>query len=311
MRNHPTLLLAAAVLALLAACGGGGTGSSGGAAPSRASIQSVGANSAVLPNDSTEAVSTALTAAQAVAAAGSASATVGVTVACAGGGTATYTVAGTNNPLQWLNRALDVGETYVISFTDCQSSGTAAPVNGSMTLTATATGATLAVDTRTTNLRVTLPLRTVTFNGNSTITQTVAGSGNNTSTTTRWTSPAIQVRSQRSSGPSTLFNLSGVNYARTIGAVNGIPVNSSEGTSSMRADLALFTWFITLATLGPVLYDTTGVLVQGSWLIDLPDDRITVSISSQRVSFQFDLGANGTIDLSFTIDLDAFLADAA
>ena len=310
MLIHPTLWPAAAVLALLAACGGG-TSSSGSDTPSRASIQSVGANSAVLPNDSTEAAATALTAVRAVAAAGSASTPVGVTVACAGGGTATYSVGGTNNPVQWLNRALDVGETYVISFTDCQSGSTAAPVNGSMTLTVTAAGATLSVDTRTTNLRVTLPLRTVTFNGSSTITQTVSGSGNNATTTTRWTSPAIQVRSQRSSGPSTLFNLSGVNYGRTIGAVNGVPVHTSEGTSSMQADLALFTWFITLATLGPVLYDTTGVLVQGSWLIDLPDDRITLSISNQRVSFQFDLGANGTIDLGFTIDLDTFLADAA
>lgn len=299
-----------AALALLAACGG--TGGSNSGTPSRSSIQSAGANSAVLPNDSTEAASATLAATRAVAAAGSNTAVLNVTVACQGGGQATYSVAGTNNPVEWLNRQLDAGETYTIRFSSCQSASGAPTINGSVTLTVTsATGATLTVATTSTNLTVALPLRTLTFNGNSTISQTTSGTGSASTTQTRWASPAIQVRSQRNGAAPNLFNLSGVNYERTIGAVNGVPVITSQGSGSMQADLALFTWFITLATIGPVIYDATGILVTGSWRIDTPDDRITVSVNAQQVSFAFDLGADGTTDLAFTINLDAFLAEAA
>jgi hypothetical protein len=297
---------ALALLTALAACGGGG---SSGGAPSTATITSVSANGAVLPNDSTEAASVALKTAQAAVAAGPASATVSFN--CPGGGTARYTVtAGTAGTIT--NGVLDNGEAYSFSFAACKSATGAAPVSGTMTLTVTsASAATLAVSTTTTNLSIVLPQRTVTLNGSSTLTQTTMTTGTNTTTTNHWRSSSIKVTSRRDNTDS-FFDLNNVDYTRNnIIAINGTPVSSScQGGSTLNADLAFFTWFITLAIIDPVLYDATGVVVQGSWRIDLPDDRITLTISAQQVTVLVDLGRNGSTDLTFTFLLQPFIDEA-
>jgi hypothetical protein len=300
------LFLPLALIATLAACGGGS--STSGSTLSNATIQSVSANGAVMPNDSTEAASVALKTAQAAVATGPASATVSFN--CPGGGTARYTVNGVGG--SFANGVLDAGEVFSFSFAACKSARTAAAVTGAMTLTVnSASAATLTVSTTTTNLSVVLPQRTVTLNGSSMLTQTTSTSGTNTTTTNHWQSSSIKVTSRRGNTDS-FFDLNNVNYTRNnIIAVNGDPVSSScEGGSTLNADLAFFTWFITLATIGPVLYDATGIVIQGSWLIDLPDDRITVTISAQRVTLQVDLGRNGSIDLSLSFLLQPFIDEA-
>lgn len=301
-------LFALALLAGLAACGGGG-GNSTSSSSTKSTAQSVSANGAVLPNDSTEAASVAVAAAKAAVAAGPASLT--VPVSCPGGsGTARYTVTGP--PATLANGALDTGETFSITFTDCKSAVGAAPVNGTMTLLVNNGPANLAVTTSATNLSVTLPLRTVTLNGSSALTQTVTTSGSDVTTSNRWTSTGIHVDSRRSTGGTSRYDLSKVDYTRNnIVAVNGTPVGSScEGHSTLDAQLAFFSWFITLATLGPINYGPTGVVVSGTWLIELPDDRITLSVSSGSVSILVDLGANGSIDLSLNFLVDPFFDEA-
>ncbi len=271
----------------------------------------MGANAAVAPGDSTEAMAVALAATTAAVSASTLQVVMPIHVTCSGGGSVTFTVSG-GNPLKWFNGVLDVGERYVLSFDRCQSTIDAPPVSGTLSLLVNDPGsATLSVSTSTVNLSVALPLRTVTLNGNSTLTQTVAANFGNTSTTHRWQSPDVQVTSRRN-GFDSLFRLTAVDYSRTdIVAVNGVPVSSSfQGGSTVNADLAFLTWFITLATIGPISYDATGVILQGIWRIDMPNDRVTVDISGQRVSLQFDLGKDGSIDLSFIIDLATFL-DAA
>jgi hypothetical protein len=296
----------ALLLALLSACGGGSGGSGG--SLSNATIKSVSANGAVMPSDSTEAASVALKTAQAAVATGSASTT--VSFGCPGGGTVRYTVTGPVGTIT--NGVLDADEAYSFSFASCRSLSNAAAVTGAMTLTVnSASAATLTVSTTTSNLSVVLPQRTVTMNGSSTLTQTTSTTGTNTTTTNHWQSSSIKVTSRRGNTDS-FFDLNNVNYTRNnIIAVNGDPVSSScQGGSTLNADLAFFTWFITLATIGPVLYDATGVVIQGSWLIDLPDDRITVTINGQQVTLQVDLGRNGSIDLSLSFLLQPFIAEA-
>ena len=310
-RRAPILVMA--LLATLAACGGGQGGATGSSGPSKQTIQSVSANGAVMPGDSTEAMAVALVATQATVAASTMTVAMPIHITCFGGGSVAFTVSG-GNPLNWFNGALDVGERYVLSFDRCQSTADSPPVSGTLTLLVNDPGsATLSVSTTMANLSVVLPLRTVTLNGSSTLTQTVSvsTSNGNTTTTHRWQSNDVQITSRRN-GFDSLFRLTTVDYSRgdTV-AVNGMPVGSSyQGGSTLNADLAFFTWFITLATVGPVLYDTTGVVVQGSWVIGLPDDRITLTISQQRVTVQVDLGANDSIDLSFSFLFQPFFDEA-
>jgi hypothetical protein len=294
-------LSALTLLATLAACGGGGdsTGSSSVNVSSKSTAQSVSASGAVMPNDSTEAAGLAVTTAKVVIAS--------VTGNCPGGGTASFSVTG-GTTSSHANGVFDAGEIFDITFAQCRSVSGAAAVTGRMTLSVVSTSPSLVVNTSTVNLSVALPLRTITLNGSSTLTQTIASAGINTSITNHWVSPGIRVDSLRNTGGSTHYELRNVDYTRNnIVAVNGVPVSSScEGHSTLDARLLFFPWFITLATIGPIQYGFDGVVVSGRWSIDLPDDHLELQITPLSVSLLVDLGANGSIDLSFFFSLDTF-----
>ena len=302
-------LLALACLSLLSACGGGGTNS--GSTASKSTIQSVSANGAMVPGDTSDAQMTSLKTAQAVVAAEPLTVTSEVTVICPGGGSAKLTGGGTVGTLG--NRMLDAGENYTLVYSDCKGSLGAATVNGTMTLAVTSASSTsVAVNTTTSNVTVALPLRTVTLNGSSTLTLSSTTTGTTTATTQHWTTPSVQVKSQRNAGgPLSIFNFVNVDLFRTINSVNGVIVGgSSQGSSTLEANLLLFTWRVTLATIGLVTYGPTGLVTQGSWLIDLPDDRITVVITPSAVSVAVDYGANGTTDVYFYFTLDTLVNEA-
>ena len=170
----------------------------------------------------------------------------------------------------------------------------------------------VAVNTTTSNVTVALPLRTVTLNGSSTLTLSSTTTGTTTATTTQhWTTPNAQVKSLRNGHTST-FNFINVDLFRTIDTVNGVIVGgTSHGISTLEANLLFFTWLVTLQTLGPpVVYGPNGVVVEGSWLIDLPDDRITLVITPSAVSVAVDYGANGSIDVYFSFLLDTLVDEA-
>jgi hypothetical protein len=309
MSTHHARLVALALIATLAGCGGDGGSSTNSTVnvSSKFTAQSVSASGAVMPNDSTEAAGVAVTTAKAAMSVGSLTLTANVSVTCPGGGTAVYTVTGPD-AAKLVNRALDTGETFTVSFAGCRSAIDAAPVNGSMSLIVTSGPSNLAVTTSTSDLRVALPLRTITLNGSSTLTQTIASAGSNTSITNHWTSTGIRVDSLRNTGGSTHYELRNVDYTRNnIVAVNGVPVSSScEGHSTLDARLLFFPWSITLATIGPIQYGFDGVVVSGRWAISLPDDYIELRIAPGSVSLLVDLGANGSVDLSFSFSLATF-----
>jgi hypothetical protein len=311
MPTRPARLFALALLASLAACGGGGSSSSGSSTElsSNSTAQSVSAGGAALPTDGTEATAVAVAAAQAVIHAGSTTLTANVSVNCAYSGTAVYTVTGPAPTLT--NAALDAGESFTIVFDQCKGTSGAAAVSGRMTLSVVSVSPTLVVDTTTVDLRVALPLRTVTQNGGSRFMQTVTASGGNTTTVNRWTSSGIRIDSLLNAGGTRRYDLSNVDYTRSIFAVNGVPVSGScEGHSTFDAQLGFLSWFITLATLSPIIYDSAGIVVSGHWSIELPNDHLDLQVTPSSVTLRIDLGKNGHDDLVFFFSTGSFFGAA-
>lgn len=300
-------LALAPLLALLAACGGGGGDDADpSAAVSPETAQAMSANSAVLPADSTEAAATVLATTQAVVAGGQAS----QTFSCAGGGTALFTVSG-GSLASVTNGVLDAGEVYSVSYAACRGSAGAARLDGTATLTVVgATAGMTEVSTATQGIVVTLPQRTLTLNGSSTLSQSVATSGATTTTTSRWSSPQIVVTSQRNARSSS-FTLTDVDLTRSVAVTGGvISARSSSGTHTMSAVLPNASWTITTATEGAVSYDATGVPTQGSWTITLPHNRIGVSVVPGTLTVTVDHGADGTIDRTYTFNTTTLVAEA-
>lgn len=298
-------LPAAALLALLAACGGGGDGGAD-TTVSAETAQAMSANSAVLPEDSGAAAATLLTTTQAVVAGGQAS----QTVACAGGGTAVFSVSG-GSLASIANGQLDAGEVYSVTYNACKGSAGAATLNGTATLSVVSAAAgSVEVSTATQGIVVTLPQRTLTLNGSSTLAQTVVSNGATTTTTSRWTSPQIVVTSQRNAR-SSQFTLSAVDLTRSISVTNGVvSARSGSGTHTMSAVLPNGSWSITTATQGAVSYDANGVPTQGAWTITLPNNRIGVAVVPGTLTVTLDHGPDGTIDRTWVFTTTTLAAEA-
>jgi hypothetical protein len=298
------LVPAAALLALLAACGGGG-GDAGtpitGVTQSQA--QAMSANSAVVPAETTDAAALLLSTTQAIVAGGTASATFN----CAGGGTAVFTATGSNIG----NGQLDAGEVYNVTYTACKGSAGAASLDGTATLTVVAAGAgTVEVNTSTSGIVITLPQRTLTLNGTSTLSQTVVTNGAATTTTNHWTSPQIVVTSQRNTRSSS-FTLTGIDITRSFTTTNGVvSARSSSGTHTMTAVLPNGNWTVTTATNGAVSYDANGVPTQGDWTITLPNNRIGVNVVPGTLTVTVDFGADGSIDRTYVFTTTVIAAEA-
>jgi hypothetical protein len=301
-----TALALTSLLALLAACGGGGGDNASSTNVSQETAQAMSANSAVVPEDSTEAATTVLATTQAVVAAGQASQSFN----CAGGGTALFTVTG-GSLASVGNGALDAGEVYSLTYTACKGSAGAASLDGTATLTVlSATAGAVEVATTTQGIVVTLPQRSLTLNGSSTLAQTVLTNGASTTTTSRWTSPQIVLTSQRNARSSS-FTLSDVDLTRSTTATGGVvSAHTSSGTHTMNAVLPNGSWNITTATQGAVSYDADGVPTQGAWTITLPNNRIGVSVVPGTLTVTVDHGADGTIDRTYTFNTTTLVAEA-
>lgn len=305
MRPMLHSIAAASLLALLSACGGDSASASADDV-SDVTAQAMSANSSAIPEDGSEAVDTLLETTQAVVAGGSAS----QSVACAGGGTAVFTVAG-GSVAEVTNGQFDAGEVYSVSYSACRGSAGAAAVDGAATLTVVTAGAdTLEVETTTQDIVVTLPLRTLTLNGSSTLARSVTANGATTTTTSRWVSPQIELVSQRNARTSR-FTLSGVDMSRSISVTNGvISARSSSGTHTMNAALPNGSWSVTTATQGAISYDANGVPTQGAWTITLPHNIIGIDVVPGTATIALDYGADGTVDRTIVIT-PAELAAAA
>jgi len=296
-----------ALIVLLAACGGGGNDSP---PPSNAisaeDAKAASANAAALPNDSADALSTALATAEAVIAAGSASAT----ITCGGGGTAVYQVTGPDATLL-LNHQLDEGENYSVTYNSCRRALGVATVNGSQTLfVAAKTADSITLQTATNNLVVTLPLRELTLNGASTITRTIATSGSSTTTTIHWVTPNFSVTSHR--GPRTSnFSYTNVDITRSVTVDTGVVTGTSySGTSTLSWTWPTGSFSITFATQGAVQCDAAGTPTQGKWTITLPNNRLILSVAPGTVTLEVDYGNDGSIDRTYSFTVSDLMGEA-
>jgi hypothetical protein len=264
------------------------------------------ADSSAMASDGSDGAQAVLATTQAVVAGGSASQTVN----CAGGGTAVFTVTG-GSVSSVTNGVLDAGEVYSVTFNACRGSAGAVALTGSATLTVvTNGGGVLAVNTATQNLQVALPLRTLTYNGSSSLSQTVTSNGAATTTVNRWTSPRIEVRSVRNARTST-FTLSNVDLSRTFVQTGGvISARTASGSYSLDAVLPNASWSITVATQGAVSYDANGVPTQGAWTITLPNNIIGVTVVPGTLTVTVDFGANGSIDRTYVFSTTTIVNEA-
>jgi hypothetical protein len=307
LKHQRAALASAALAALLAACGGGSDDASTDTSVSQDKAQSMSADSSAMATDGTDGAQALLATTQAVVAGGSASQTVN----CAGGGTAVFTVTG-GSVSELANGVLDAGEVYSVTFNGCRGNAGAVALTGSATLTVVSNGSgVLAVSTATQNLQVALPLRTLTYNGSSSLSQTVTTNGASTTTVNRWTSPRIEVRSVRNSGRTSTFTLSNVDLTRTFVQTGGvITARSASGTHTLDAVLPNASWSITVATQGAVSYDANGVPTQGAWTITLPNHIVGVNVVPGTLTVTVDIGGDGTIDRTFVFSTVTIVSEA-
>lgn len=295
--------LALAAAALLAACGGGGSDDT---TATQETAQSATANALAVPEEGAEAQAETLKTAQAIVAGGQAS----QTIACAGGGTATYTVAG-GSLGSLANGQLDAGETYTLTFTACRGSAGAASIDGTATLAVTAaTADAMTVQTTTTGLTVALPLRTLSWNGSSTLAAATTTVGATTTTAVRWTSAQVQLTSVRNAR-SSAFTLSDVDVQRSVAVTNGVVAGATGSTAmTLAAVLPNGTWTATVASQGNVAYDAAGLPTSGTWSITLPHNAIGVTVSPGTATVTVDHGPDGTIDRTWTWSTTTLAAEA-
>lgn len=305
IRTRLAPLGAAALLALLSACGGGSDEGSTDAV-SDGTAQAMSANSSAIPEDGGEATEALLVTTQAVVAAGSASRT----VACPGGGTALFTVTGAS-VAELGDGELDAGEVYSVTYDACRGGAGAASLDGSATLSVVAASAdTIEIDTATQDIVVTLPLRTLTLNGSSTLARSVATNGATTTTTSRWISPQIELVSRRNARTSR-YTLTDVDVTRSISVTSGvISARSHSGTHTMNAQLPNGSWSATTATQGAVSFDANGVPTQGEWTITLPHNIVGIEVVPGTATISLDYGADGTIDRTIVITPGELAAEA-
>lgn len=205
---------------------------------------------------------------------------------------------------QLTNGQLDAGENYTLTFSTCKGALGAASVNGSMSLNVlSASTGNLSVTTSTNGLVITRPRGTQTLNGSSALQYTTVTQGNVVTTTTRWTTPSYTVTTAYNSRSSS-FSLTNVDITNSVSTTNGVISGSTHsGTSTIAATLPNGAFTITTATQGTVTYDATGKPTQGSWSITLPNNRITLSVASGTASIGVDYGADGTIDVTYTLTI--------
>lgn len=332
-----TLAAALATIAALSACGGGDADDdSGNNSSGSMSLDTAGryaAHATLASADGGTAVDVAVKTAQAVVAAHTSSAAAtaagtrstasakpsatgiapSVTIACAGGGTAT--VSATGPTLAGLyNGALDPGEVYQLSFTNCQGSTGAAVVNGALAVSVPEVGTgSLNLDLTATALSVALTGGRITIDGSlsySAIDAMPEGAAYDLLRNSDLRSSQLTLTTQRNSRTQT-FTVTALAVQRSSTWSAGLPLSSSmQGSSTFTAALGDASYSATLTTSGSTAYGADGLPTSGSWALTLPNTQIGLAVSGEWATLTVDDGHNGSIDRSLTVPR-ATLAAAA
>ena len=274
---------------LLAGCGGGDDGGSGGDAQEDFA-RAASAAGVIVVGDSARAQAATLGLARIVIGVSG----LGGSPSCGGGGYAIFT-ASAGNPATLFNGVPDTGERYTINFVNCRSSSNSALANGTLSLTVVSASGENYVLATDADVIVALPERTVSLEGQSTLTHTEVTQGASHIVTDRWQSPAMSVRSVRNNRPSRLA-LTDVDWTQTATTTGGVTSYDSDGHVTMSYDGWFGRWSATVTTDGAVRFAINGLPLDGRWRITLPQDLILVTIANSEVRAALDFGRNGTVE---------------
>jgi hypothetical protein len=228
---------------------------------------------------------------------------------CAGGGQATMTISGAD-AAQHLNGQLDAGEVYQIAFVDCRAGVGQALLDGNVTMTVlSSAGAAASVNVSTTTLIASVPHGKLSFIGSAGV-QRSAVDGNAADLSTRVTAASLNI-STDFNGRTGNFTLSNVDLTRQVSHAAGAPPSTSySGTHSLSGTIGGHTVEYAVATQGGVAFNAKGAPTQGTWLLTLPQQILTVGVENATATIEIDEGKDGSVDHSFAVPVDLLTADA-
>lgn len=316
--------------AALTACGGGGEDN--GASLSNEDAQGYAADAATMPMMASSAVSTAtLTLQSAVASAGTAAAKAGEvpaeapgdaqaldtgptrTVPCALGGNVSWVASGL--PLaQLLNRQLDAGETYDITYNNCATAITGVVLNGRARVLVNAADATgFDLSTTATALSSTTPQGRFVLDGTwrhqLRVTSTAGGGterSNRLATPLATLASTIGTRQAR-------YELRNTDWTTTDlwDATGRLLTRSHNGTLELLASTPRRpSATLQVATIGTLVVGADGLAESGGFSVVIGGDKWSVTYGATTVTIALDLGNNGSVDRTWTLPRLVFHGEA-
>lgn len=316
-----TLALAVSLLGagLLAACGGGGD--AGRVAIDDATATTYAANATQIGSDAMTAADAGVLAAQAMISAGagtaasddramalsaSASPLAATSRPCPGGGSATVSITG-GTPESEANGKLDTGEVYQVSFAACTGAAGMAQLDGTLAMTVeSATGdsanGTLALSTTATGLTLALPHGGATLDGSTQRQFSVSTDTDGTvHLSSHFVSAGLTLATHYNARASS-FTLSNADILRTATVVGGALQSSTiDGHHTLSGTLPNASFSYSVATSGGATYAANGTPASGMWTVTLPNQIITITVGNGMATIAIDFAKDGTIDRTFTV----------
>jgi hypothetical protein len=315
---------------LLTACGGGGDAGSGSAAIDDATATTYAANATQIGSDAMTAADAGVLAAQAMISAGAgmsasderamalgagATPLAATSRPCPGGGSATVSITG-GTPASQVNGKLDTGEVYQVSFAACTGAAGMAQLDGTLAMTVqSATGdsanGTLALSTTATGLTLALPRGGATLDGSTQRQYSVNTDSDGTvHLSSHFVSTGLTLATHYNARSSS-FTLSNADILRTATVVGGALQSSTiDGHHTLSGTLPNASFSYSVATSGGVTYAANGTPASGMWTVTLPRQIITITVGNGIATIAIDFGKDGTIDRTFTVPAPQFAAGA-
>jgi hypothetical protein len=344
-RKHNPIALAAASLALLSACGGGSESTD--SSLSNDAAQGYSADASTMPVSAAAALEAAATALEAgvLGSSGSSAGTSDagggsgaeratalqatpnrttalatplattrpVITACPGGGSVSWIASGPTLALL-LNGQLDAGESYEATFNACAGTTPGLTLDGRFNLSVAASSSTAAdLGLTATDLQVSAAQVRVVVNGNLRSQRSNAtNASGGTAMTSRLTSASVTLASTVATrlGSYELRNLDW-SVVRTRNAAGELLSTAHLGslnlaTSTTRRPAAT----LQIVTAGSLTLASDGAAAQGSYSLVTATDKVSTVYGSGTVTFSLDLGNNGSVERSWTINRSSFLGEA-
>ena len=237
----------------------------------------------------------------------------GGSAACAAGGTVEWGITG-GNAETYFNGRLDAGETYFITYDSCATGEAGQVLDGGMTLVVTAASSSATDLTLTaTALTTTTPQGTHVLDGSKRRQRTVVDLGGGArQVTARMTASGVSMATSIN-GRQASYTLRALDWTvvRNFDTAGALVLRTHQGTldlvaSTPRRPAAT----LQIATQGTLTLGDDGLAAAGGFTVITSDNRIVCNYGSGSVTLQLDLGNNGSIDLSWTLQRPFYNSEA-